>query len=128
MGDQWKRYRAEPPDAAFVLRKAREIWKWDTEKKRATATKDEDFSEFFGCGVIVFLSLWNLLERFDLIPPGGEVYHLLWTLMCFKVYAKQNVLCALAGGIDGNTYMKWVWLFTDNILVLESNLVSTLTA
>ncbi|CAB9530068.1 unknown protein [Seminavis robusta] len=122
-GDHRKRYRAEPPDAEFALQKAREIWSRDTRRPRAVATEDEDFCGFFGCGVLVFLSLWTLLECFDQIPPGGEVCHLMWTLMFLKIYARNTVLSSLAGGVDPDTYMKWVWLFLDDIVYLNCHVI-----
>ena len=119
-----KRHRPEPPNTEDVLKRAREIWSRNPNKARATASEDSSFREFFGCGVLVFLSLWNMLDRFDLIPPEGRFVHLLWTVMFLKVYANCGPLCALAGGVDPNTYMKWVWLFMDAIVELESHVVS----
>ena len=40
--------------------------------------------------------------------------------MFLKVCARQNILSGLAGGVDPDTHMKWVWLFIDAILMLES--------
>ena len=117
-----KRHRREAVDGNDVLNKAREIWQ--REKERALSTEDEDFRTFFGCSVGVFLTLWNLLERFDLLPEGGRIEHLLWTLMFMKLYAYIKALCALAGGVDKNTFMKWTWEFMEAIDLLEPEIVS----
>ena len=39
---------------------AREIWSKDKDKTRSITIEDRDFREFFGCGAIVALELWEL--------------------------------------------------------------------
>jgi hypothetical protein len=112
------------PTADDVLRYARQIWNRDPDKERSLQTEDIEFRELFGCGVLVFLSLWELLVTNDAVPDGGTIKHLLWTLMFLKVYAKQATLCSLAGGVDKETYRKWCWLFIEAIAGLESHVVS----
>ncbi|CAB9515430.1 unknown protein [Seminavis robusta] len=47
----------------------------------------------------------------------------MWTLMFLKIYARNTVLSSLAGGVDPDTYMKWVWLFLDGIVYLECHVI-----
>jgi hypothetical protein len=84
-----KQQRQIPPKGDDVLRYARQIWSWDPDKERSLQTEEIDFREFFGCGVLVCLSLWELLVTNDKVPDGGTIKHLLWTIMFLKVYAKE---------------------------------------
>ena len=72
----------------------------------------------------VFLTLWTLLEQNNALPDGGKLVHLLWTLLFLKTYAKLKVLCAIAGAVDKETYMLWVWKFIDGIVSLQDLIVS----
>ena len=57
-----------------------------------------------GCGILVSLSLWSTLEMAYLLPDGGTIDHLLWTLLFLKMYSNQKALCSLAGGVDATTF------------------------
>lgn len=118
MATKSKRRREEQPQADDLLRKARVIWSRDPDKERSTGVEDDDFRAYFGCGVLVCLSLWSLLVRMDLVPPGGTMEHLLWTLMFMKIYTGHKILCSLAG-CDHKTFDKWVWQFIPAIALLE---------
>ena len=118
-----KRYRSSPLEAEDVLLHARLIWNRDPWKARSVGKEEEAFRSMFGCGLLVFLSLWSMLETNDLLPDGGTIYHLLWTLMFMKTYAMQTVLCSLAGGVDKDTFMKWTWKFIEAIAMLEASVV-----
>jgi len=121
-----KRLRPGAPTANDILIYARQIWSRD--KQRSLQTEDRDFREFFGCGVLVSLSLWSLLVTHDVVPDGGTIEHLLWTLLFLKVYAKQGTLCALAGGVDPVTYRGWCWQFIAAIADLQASVVRTVHA
>jgi hypothetical protein len=120
-----KRQRPVRPEVQDFLRLAREIWSREPYKARTTQTEDRDFREHFGCGVLVALSLWGLLLTTDLLPDGGTIDHLLWTLLFMKTYAKQKTMCSLCGGIDPQTFQKWVSQFIEAISSLEPMVVST---
>jgi hypothetical protein len=105
--------------------KARDIWRRDPTVERSLLTEERDFRASFGCGVIVLLSLWELLMAHDMLPPGGTLEHLLWTCMFLKVYGNQRTLCTMAGGVDQETFRKWVWKFIAAIAPLESSVVSS---
>ena len=123
----WKWEKASAINGAFSLRYplARCIWHRDPNRKRATQTEDTEFRATFGCGILVFLSLWSTLEMADLLPDGGTIDHLLWTLLFLKMYSNQKALCSLAGGVDATTFRKWTKLFIASIASLEPFLVST---
>jgi hypothetical protein len=118
-----KRKRRTPPSYEDVMIYARDIWRRNPYKDRAFQTEDRDFREFFGCGVEVFITLWNLLDLHDLTPEDGTIMHLLWTLMFVKLYPKQKELCTLAGSVAKETVMVWIWRFIDAIMLLESQVV-----
>ena len=119
-----KRLRETPPEQEDVMRLARIIWRRKNEyQAQATASEDRDFRSTFGCSAAVTLIVWSLLFTMDLVPSGGTLEHLLWTLMFLKVCAKETVLSSLCGA-DRQTVAKWVWLFLDAIASLEPSLVS----
>lgn len=108
-----------------ILRHARQIWNRDASSRvRSLQTEERDFREFFGCGVLICLHLWRHLIAFNVLPHGGRVDHLLWTLMFLKLYTKQQALCALAGGVDKETYRTWCRRFLSAITSLEPFVVS----
>ncbi|GAX24473.1 hypothetical protein FisN_2Hu038 [Fistulifera solaris] len=111
------------PDAFLIL--AREIWRRDPWKQRAFSSEDGEFREMFGCSVGVCVSLWNLLKKTESLPPGStsNKEHLLWALMFLKVYGTEKVMCALAGGVDKDTFRKWSWQFVEAISSLQSFLI-----
>ena len=123
---QGKRLRSSDATLEYVLSKAREIWGRDPNKARSLGTKDLEFRSFFGCGPLVFLSLWSMLITTDLLPPDGTIVHLLWTLMFLKMYSTQKTLCSLAGGVNPETFRKWTWLFIRAIAALEPYVVRSL--
>lgn len=84
---------------------AREIWSKGKDKTRSIATEDRDFREFFGCGALVALEVWELLSDNLFVSDGRCLYHLLWALMCPKIYGEERTMCSLAGGID-KKYLK----------------------
>lgn len=123
-----KRKRRAKPTYDDVMVRARAIWGRDPDKERSFRTEDIQFREFFGCGANVFLVLWDLLDTNDLIPEDGTMEHLLWTLMFCKLYTTQKALCALAGGVDKETFMIWVVRFVEAMEILESEVVSVILA
>lgn len=120
-----KRNRASSPTTEDFLLIAREMWRREGRRVRATASEDRDFREFFGCSPSVAVELWNMLSSRYLIPSGGTIRHLLWTLMFLKVYAKTATLSSICGGIDPATHHKWVWAFIEVISWLEVEVVSS---
>ena len=94
----------------------------------SAGTEDRHFQEFFGAGPFVVSQLWNLLARSDLIPPEGELAHLLWTLHFLKAYPKQATVCSTVGGsagaIDPKTLRKYMWPFIRAVADLEPDVVS----
>ena len=73
----------------------------------------------FEIGPMVALTAWSMLDTLGLLPLGGTLTHFLWTLCFLKVYPKQGPLCALCGGTDHKTIMKWVKLFISVIANLR---------
>ena len=119
-----KRLRTADIDLSDVLRHARMIWGRDADTRRATMTEDRCFREHFGCGAQTALALWALILSSAMLPEGGSLHHMLWTLLFMKVHAKSEVMSRLCGGADKTTIRKWVWLFVPAIASLESLVVS----
>ena len=60
------------------------------------------------------------------LPEGGTIEHLLWALMFMKIYPKRKAMSVLCGGVDKDTWAKWVFIFLDAIACLEPCVVSPL--
>ena len=119
-----KRLRPTKITTDDVLRQARDVWRRNPDKARSAETEDRVFREHFGCSVLVFIVLWNMLVTTNVLPEGGMIEHLLWTLLFLKEYAKQHVLCSMCGGVDKDTFREWVWKFIFAIVELEPLVVS----
>lgn len=126
MAHRNKRRRDRNPDVDDLMRFARDIWRRDdryNEKERSLKMEERNFREWFGCRQLVALAVWSMLVKTDLLPAGGELHHLLWTLAFLKVYAREHVM-AVSFASDRQTVGKWVWLFLDAIASLEPYIVS----
>jgi hypothetical protein len=57
----------------------------------------------------VVSKLWIMMADQDVLPPEGEIKHLLWTLHFLKAYP-QSAVCSTVGGstgaIDPKTFRK----------------------
>ena len=113
------------PCVEDVMRIVRQMWNLDPFTGRSTQTEDREFREFFGCGCIVFLSLWGMLVTTGLVLSGGTFEHLLWTLYFLKCYPKERTGAKVCG-TEHKTMAKWVWLFIAAIACLEPLVVSFL--
>lgn len=96
----------------------------DPFKDRAPKEEDKAFRALFGCCCTVAYALWKLLIAHHLLPEGGAMTHLLWTLAFFKVYPTEGAMRRLCGGADSKTIRKWVDDFTMSISLLEPFVVS----
>jgi len=113
------------PVVSMSLVVARRLWEKSNPYKRNSAQQEDAlFRESFGCGPLVALVAWCMLEKQGHMPPGGTIEHLLWTLQFMKVYGKTHTLCRLCGGIDAKTLRKWVWKFIEALADLEPYVVS----
>ena len=118
-----KRMREEPAVADDFMLKARIIMDNDPFKERAPRGIDRSFHALFGCSCVVAYSLWQHLVSNTLVPAGGSMTHLLWSLMFLKVYPTEDALKRLTGGADQKTTRKWIDLFLDAIARLQPTLV-----
>ena len=114
------------PTLADILNAGKDMMNRSEKKMGAVLQEDRRFREMFGIGPIVVLKAWSLLGTLGLLPLGGTLTHFLWTLCFLKVYPKQGPLCALCGGADHKTIMKWVKLFITALADLEVELVCLL--
>ena len=109
-----KQARATKPTSADFYHKGKEVQNCSGHSTTA-ANEDCLFREYFGCGADKAMIAWNMLESFDMVPSGGQINHLLWTLFFMKQYPVEGVACGAVGGskgkIDPKTYRRWVWPF-----------------
>jgi hypothetical protein len=68
------------------------------------------------------------MAEHNVIPPEGEIKHLLRTLHFLKAYPRQAAVCSTVGGstsvIDLKTMWKYMWLFIRAAADLEPAVVS----
>lgn len=123
-----KRQREVDPNENDFYNIGKEIQNRAGQPLGAPGVEDRRFRENFGCGAAVALMLWQMLSTHDLVPPSGQIIHMLWTLYFLKQYPKQDAGCAAAGGsrraIDPKTFRKYVHPFISAIAELEIYVVS----
>jgi hypothetical protein len=94
-------------------------------------TEEWHFREFFGTGPSVVSKLWIIMADQDVLPPEGEIKHLLWTLHFLKAYPRQSAVCSTVGGstgaIDLKSFRKKMWPFICSAANLETAEVSVKT-
>ena len=49
----------------------------------------------------------------------SDMKYFLWALLFLKLYPKENVACAMIGGVDEKTWQKQIWLMIEKISLLE---------
>lgn len=119
---QRKRLREVLPSIEDVMYYGRFIIEKDPFKHRAPREEDSNFRALFGCGPQVFLDLWNRLFAAEIIPQGGIMKHMLWTLLYHKTYAKWKTMRRLTE-TDPKTLRKWIGLFSNAICLIEGDVV-----
>jgi hypothetical protein len=80
----------------------------------AAQKEHRQFRSLFGCSPEVVAEIW-----YRIAPRGGEISlrkgaeprHLLWALLFMKVYANEDVLCSMVGGVDDKTFCFWTKYF-----------------
>ncbi len=76
----------------------------------SSGTEERHFHEFFGMGPSVVSKLWIVMADHDVLPPEGEIKHLLWSLHFLKAYPRQSAVCSMVegstGAIDPKTFRK----------------------
>ena len=85
------------------------------------------FRSFFGVDPIHCTMVWTILDGYNFNgsrPNGMKPVHLLWALLFLKSYACDDILCALAGGVDKKTFRKWCWFFIRAVSSIEDDFVS----
>jgi len=122
-----KRTRMSTPVASDFILVGKDIQNKAGRPIGSMGTEDRNFREFFGAGPFVVAKLWTLMTDQDLIPPDGEIEHLMWTLHFLKAYPRQGAVCSTVGGslgaIDPKTFRKYMWPFIHAMANLESVLV-----
>lgn len=125
MADSSKKKRARMDDATAkdVQYYGNFLMEKDPFKHRAPREEDRSFRALFGSSPSNVLILWQLLISNDLLPEGGTLTHVLWTLMYTKQYGKWSTMKILTD-TDPKTLRKWIGLFYDAIELLEPEVVS----
>ncbi|KAL9183039.1 hypothetical protein ACHAXT_004826 [Thalassiosira profunda] len=96
-----KRKRESAPTPDDIMLVGKEVQNKSGRSLGAPMSEDRAFRDFFGTSAIVVLALWQLLVETELLPEGGTMMHLLWTLFFFNVYPKQAQACSTAGASSG---------------------------
>jgi hypothetical protein len=79
--------------------------------------KYEYFQSLFGCSPDITAEIWYRIapQGEHSLKRGAEPQHLLWALLFMKVYASDNVLCSIVGGVDSKTFSFWTRYFIKQI-------------
>jgi hypothetical protein len=120
--DSRKRQRTVPPTVEDVLHCGRLIMENDPFKEKSPKEEDANFRALFGCGPHVCLVTWNKLVAADVVPKGGAMKHLLWTLMYHKTYGRWKTMRKLTN-TDPKTLRKWIDLFRRAFVLIEPDVV-----
>jgi hypothetical protein len=79
-------------------------------------------------GQFVAAKFWILIADQGVIPPEGDIKHLLWSLHFLKAFPRQAAVCSMVGGstgaIDPKTLRKYMRLFILAMTNLEPAVVS----
>ena len=85
--------------------------------------EDRVFRDFFGCGIVVVMELWMLLQSNGFLTEEDPApVHLLWTLMFMKMYGLESDMHTRAS-VAANTFRLWVWSLIEAISNLENKMV-----
>lgn len=102
-----------------------EIMRRDPDFVGSGVVADRRFRSYFGVSVDVCTQAWQLLlAQIGTLPKGALMVHLLWALMCMKLYTNETALASIAGGVDEKTFRKWSWFFIEELSYLETSVVS----
>ena len=71
-----------------------------------TMTSIRKFTALFGLSPKCCCAVWIRLGEKK--PRNGQPVHMLWALLLLKVYATEDVLCAITR-VDRKTVRKWAW-------------------
>jgi hypothetical protein len=72
-----------------------------------------NFKSLFGCSPDLVAEIWYKIapRGEESLKKGAEPRHLLWALLFMKVYANDDTLCSLVGGVDSKTFCFWTRYF-----------------
>ena len=78
-------------------------WSEVTNRKWNSKDKDQRIRSLFGAPSDVIANLWERVGPF-IDRAGADRKHLLWALVFLKVYASEEVHCAIVGWPNPKTY------------------------
>jgi hypothetical protein len=99
-GDTNNQRRMTKPTARDFLLGGKDIQNKAERSIGSAGTEERHFREFFGTGPPVVSKLWIMMADQDVLPPEGEIKHLLWTLHFLKAYPRQSAVCSTVGGFN----------------------------
>ena len=111
-------------DAIAVELAAKETLGWSERCQWNSKDKDCCFRAVFGASSTVAASLWNKMTQQQPIELGGELKHLLWSLVFLKVHATTHIHCSIVGWPSTKTCAKWSWHFIKQIADLKEEVIS----
>ena len=75
-----KRQRETEPQPEYFLMLGLDLQN-KSNRQGSLASAERNFREFFGANSVVVVDvLWRMLLEYDLVPEGGKIVHILWTL------------------------------------------------
>ena len=103
---------------------ARVTVRWPDRRRWDSTEKDARFKSLFGASSLVIAEIWHRIEETVVLEdPNAERKHLLWALVFLKVYATEEIHCAIVGWPNAETFRKYSWYFVRKIFELEDEVI-----
>ena len=86
---------------------ARATVRWPDHRRWDSSEKDARFKSLFGASSLIIAEIWKRIEEtVSFEDPNAERKHLLWALVFLKVYATEEIHCAIVGWPNAETFRK----------------------
>ena len=72
------------PVLSDFMVKARAMWVRDQYKWQSIIPEERHFHQIFGISHIVDMGIWVLVSAMGIVPYGGYIHRLIWTLFFMK--------------------------------------------
>jgi ribosomal protein L37E len=103
---------------------ARATVRWPDRRRWDSSEKDARFKSLFGASSLIIAEIWHRIEEtVSLEDRNAERKHLLWALVFLKVYATEEIHCAIVGWPNAETFRKYSWYFINKIFQLEEKVI-----
>jgi hypothetical protein len=98
---------------------ARATVRWPDHRRWDSSEKDARIKSLFGASSLIIAEIWHQIkDTISLEDPNAERKHMLWALVFLRVYATEEIYCAIVGWPNAETFRKYYWYFINKIFKL----------